>query len=207
MLHIITPLYRFENLETTYNSILMNEDITWHISKSNQREDIVLDFIKNDNRVKVYNVNCTDEEAFKKRQHVLEKLDSGYFCFLDDDTIFHENMYIKYLECLENNFIGMVIGQQVINDRHLRLTASIPLYRHIDVGNVLSHTKCLSECKWPSSHISGVNQKDFLCWESVYNFYNKKCILWNKPISYYNFLNTESKSIGKNKLFIAGNIN
>ncbi len=95
MLHIITPLYRFENLETTYNSILMNEDITWHISKSNQREDIVLDFIKNDNRVKVYNVNCTDEEAFKKRQHVLEKLDSGYFCFLDDDTIFHENMFFS----------------------------------------------------------------------------------------------------------------
>lgn len=201
MLHIITPLYRFENLERIYNSIFMDEDITWHISKSNLREEPNFEFIKTDKRIKIYNVDCLDEEAFKKRQHVLEKIDSGYFCFLDDDTLFHENMYVKYKECLENNFIGMVVGQQVMGDGYIRLTPSIPIYKHIDVGNVLSHTNCLSQCKWPSAHIPSVNQKDFLFWESVYYFYNKKCELWESPISYYNKLNPNNPK-QKNKLFI-----
>ena len=38
-LHIITPLYRFNLLEQVYNSIPMNDDIIWHISKSNKRKE------------------------------------------------------------------------------------------------------------------------------------------------------------------------
>ena len=188
MLHIITPLYRFNLLEQVYNSILMNDDITWHISKSNKREELDYDFLKKDKRIRLYNVDCADNEAFKKRQHVLEKIDSGYFCFLDDDTIFHENMYIKYLECVEHNFRGMLVGEQINKDGKLRLIASKPVYQKIDTGNVISHHSCLTECKWPSKHIRRVNQKDFLFWNSVYEFYGKKCGIWNQPISYYNKL-------------------
>lgn len=189
MLHIITPIYRFNLLEQVYNSILMNDDITWHISKSNKREELDYDFLKKDNRVRLYNVDCEDEEAFKKRQYVLEKIDSGYFCFLDDDTIFHENMYMKYLECVEHNFRGMLIGEQIDKDGKLRLIASKPVFSKIDVGNVISHHSCLTECIWPKDHIPGVNQKDFLFWDSVYNYYNKKCAIWNQTISIYNKLN------------------
>jgi len=88
MLHIITPLWRFENLEDVYNSILMNEDITWHIGKSNKREELNHDFIKKDKRIKVYEVDCEDTQGFKKRNAALNQINSGYFCFLDDDTIF-----------------------------------------------------------------------------------------------------------------------
>jgi hypothetical protein len=189
MLHIITPLYRFENLELIYNSIFMDDDITWHISKSNKREDLINDFIKNDKRIKVYNVDCYDDETYKKRQVVLENIKTGYFCFLDDDTLFHENMYYKYRECKEQNFIGMLVGQQIDIDGGLRIIASYPVYCHIDVGNVLSHTNSLTKCKWPSSHTPNVSQKDFLFWDSVYTFYGKKCAIWNQPISYYNKLN------------------
>jgi hypothetical protein len=189
MLHIITPLYRFDNLELIYNSILMNDDITWHISKSNRREDLNNDFINDDKRIKIYNVDCEDTEAYKKRREVLSKIKSGYFCFLDDDTLFHENIYIKYKECEEQNFIGMMVGEQLDYDNKIRLIASKPIFRHIDTGNVLSHYSCLSECRWPESHIPKVNQKDFLFWNSVYEFYGKKCAIWNQPISYYNKLN------------------
>ena len=187
-LHIITPLYRFNLLEQVYNSIPMNDDITWHISKSNKREELDYDFLKKDNRVRLYNVDCEDEEAFKKRQYVLEKIDSGYFCFLDDDTIFHKNMYIKYLECTENNFRGMIVGEQTNTNGKLRLIASFPVYGKIDTGNVVSHYKCLEVCKWPSYHQPRINQKDFLFWDSVYNYYDKKCGIWNQPISFYNKL-------------------
>jgi len=199
-LHIITPLYRFNLLEQVYNSILVNDDIIWHISKSNKREELDYDFLKKDNRVRLYNVDCADNEAFKKRQHVLEKIDSGYFCFLDDDTIFHENMYLKYRECSEQNFKGMLVGEQIDKNGKLRLIASKPVYGRIDTGNVLSHHGCLSKCKWPSTHIPKVNQKDFLFWDSVYNFYEKKCAIWNQPISFYNKLQKQQNDSKKKNI-------
>jgi len=191
MLHIVTPLYRFDLLEKVYNSILGNNDITWHISKSNKREELNYDFLMTDKRIKLYNVECEDTDATKKRNVVLSKIKDGYFCFLDDDTIFHENMYIKYLECLEHNFRGMLIGEQIDNDGKLRLIASKPVFCSIDTGNVLCHYSCLSECEWPSDYIPEVNQKDFLFWDSVYNYYGKKCAIWNQPISHYNKLSLQ----------------
>ena len=188
MLHIITPLYRFELLESVYNSIFMDEDITWHISKSNKREDLDYSFLKTDKRIKLYNVDCDDTEVFKKRREILSTIKHGYFCFLDDDTIFHENMYIKYLECKENNFDGMIVGEQIDKFGKLRLIASPPVFERIDVGNVLANTKCLTKCEWPTTHIPGKNQKDFLFWNSVYEFYGRKCGIWNHPISHYNKL-------------------
>jgi hypothetical protein len=200
MLHIITPLWRFENLENLYNSILMDEDITWHISKSNKREDLNYSFINDDKRIKIYNVECEDSQAYLKRIEVLNNINDGYFCFLDDDTIFHENMYIKYKECEENKFIGMLVGEQLNPINELRLIASPPKYMFIDAGNVLSHTSCLKECRWPETHIPKVNQKDFLFWDSVYNFYGKKCAIWNQPISYYNKLSKDDKWKKEKKL-------
>jgi hypothetical protein len=185
-LHIITALYRFKNLKKIYNTIFMDEDIVWHISKSNKREELTNDFIKTDKRIRLYNVDCEDTDTTSKRNVVLETINDGYFCFLDDDTIFHENMYIKYRECLENRFIGMLVGEQTDWDGELRLIASYPEYNRIDTGNVISHHSCLKECRWPKTHTPTVNQKDFLFWESVYNYYGKKCAIWNKPISYYN---------------------
>jgi len=187
-LHIITPLYRFNLVEKVYNSILTDEDITWHISKSNKREDLNYDFLNKDKRIRLYNVDCEDTDTTSKRNVALETINDGYFCFLDDDTIFHENMYIKYLGCVEHNFRGMLIGEQIDKNGKLRLTASNPLYGRIDTGNVLSHHSCLSECRWPKTHIPNVNEKDFLFWDSVYNYYGKKCGIWYQTISYYNKL-------------------
>lgn len=192
MLHIITPLYRFDLLEKVYNSILMDEDIVWHIAKSNRREELNYNFIKKDKRIKLYNLDCEDKDTTTKRNVILNQITQGYFCFLDDDTIFHENMYLKYQECVEHNFVGMLVGQQIDNDNKLRLIASKPVFRHIDTGNVIAHSNCLTVCRWPSVHTPGVNHKDFLFWESVYNFYGKKCAIWNQPISYYNKLNNKN---------------
>lgn len=195
-LHIITALYRFENLEKIHNSIYMNDDIVWHISKSNEREDLTNDFIKTDKRVNVYNVDCKDSDTTSKRNTVLETIKDGYFCFLDDDTIFHENMYIKYRECVENSFVGILVGEQLDWDGKLRLIAHFPKYCRIDTGNVLAHHSCLETCRWPDTHIPKVNEKDSIFWESVYEYYGKKCAIWNQPISYYNQI---SKKIIKYK--------
>lgn len=192
MLHIITPLYRFDFLGNVYSSIPKHADITWHISKSSRREDLNYDFLS-DSRIKLYNVDCEDTSTTDKRNAALKTIKEGYFCFVDDDTIFHPNMYIKYRQCMENNFIGMIVGEQYGHGDKLRLVASPPIMCRIDTGNVIAHAICLTKCKWPSTYIKGVNEKDFLFWDSVYKFFGKKCGLWNSPISYYNRLNTEKK--------------
>ena len=86
----------FSNYDN-YSSIFKNDDITWHISKTSRNPDPDYEFIKSDKMIKLYNVDCDDTDTTAKRNAVLEKIKDGYFCFLDDDTVFHENMYIKYL--------------------------------------------------------------------------------------------------------------
>lgn len=197
MLHIITPLYRFDLLEKVYNSIFMDEDIIWHISKSNRREDLTYNFLKTDKRIKVYNVDCEDNNTTKKRNEVLGRINDGYFCFLDDDTIFHENMYMKYRECTENNFVGMLVGEQLDYENKLRLIATKPVYCQIDTGNVLCHTSCLKSIRWPEQVTPKYQARDFLFWNAVFEFYGKKCGIWNQPISYYNKLNNNNNGTKK----------
>jgi hypothetical protein len=173
-------------------SINVDQDIIWHISKSSKRNEEIPDIILNDKRVKVYNVDCEDGETYKKRNEVFKNIQNGYFCFLDDDTIFHENMYNKYVECSEEKFVGMLVGEQLTPSNKLRLIASPPRMSRIDTGNVLSHWSCLTKCEWPEK-IVGNTARDFLFWDSVYNFYGKKCAIWNQPISYYNKLSKENR--------------
>lgn len=185
MLHIITPAYRFNLLESIYNSIYVEDDITWHISKSNKREDIQFDFIKNDKRIKVHNIDCDDIERGKKRSEVLKHINDGFFCFLDDDTLFHENMYLMYKESEENHFKGMVIGQQILKNGKIRLEAKKPTWCETDIGNVLSHSSCLKHVFYPEKP-SPYN--DFYFWSFVYEYFKKDCLIWDQPISYYNKL-------------------
>ena len=193
MLHIITPLYRFDLIEKVFASIPMNDDVLWHISYSTKRELPKLSILDNNKQIKIYPVDCEDNDTTSKRNVILKQIRDGYFCFLDDDTIFHENMYIKYLECINHNFKGMLVGEQYDKNNKLRVIATKPVLHQIDTGNVLCHNSCLTECIWPKEYIPGVNQRDFLFWDSVYNYYGKKCTIWNQPISFYNKLSTKLK--------------
>jgi hypothetical protein len=172
-------------------SIPLNEDVVWHISYSSKRELPNLSFLNDNKQIRLYPVDCEDNDTPSKRNEILKEIKDGYFCFLDDDTVFHENMYFKYQECMENNFKGMLVGEQIDNDGKLRLIASKPVFRRIDTGNVIAHHDCLTECRWPETFTWRVNQRDFLFWESVYNYYEMKCAIWNTPISYYNKLRDE----------------
>mgnify|MGYP000199125234 CR=1 FL=1 len=188
VLHIITPLYRFEFLKPIYQSLPNSNNIIWHISKSKEREDILDEVILKDTRVKIYNVDCNDNEPYKKRIQVLNNITSGYFCFIDDDTILHPNMYQIFEQKSSVNFIGMIIGQQIDKSNKIRLQPNIPKYTKIDTGNVLSHTDCLKKVQWPLTYTKGKSQRDSIFWTDVYEYFNKQCILLTEPISYYNKL-------------------
>ena len=184
MLHIITRLYRFDTLQHIYDSLPKEEDIHWHISKSKERESLSFDFL-NDKRITIHEVDCHDSDRITKTNFVLDLIKDGYFCLLDDDTIFHENMYNAYRVCNQNNFIGMLMGQQLKEDGSLRLDSGVMRYGRIDTGQCFAHHSCLSKARWPNIKSIG---RDFVFWYSVYVFYKNECIFSKLPVSWYNKL-------------------
>ena len=186
MLHVITIAYRFEQLDKIYESLSKYEDVVWHVSKSSRREAFTHDFSL-DPRVRLYEVDCADEQTYEKRNAALSVIKDGYFCFVDDDTLFHENMHREYLKCKNKNFVGMVVGEQVSWSGNKRLEASEPIMSKIDTGNALAHHSCLSAVAWPEKKTPG-NERDFMFWDAVCRFYGGQCQLVHEPVSHYNKL-------------------
>jgi hypothetical protein len=195
MLHIVTPLYRPENLEQIYESIPKNDDIMWHISKSNKTNKLEYSFLEDNDNIKIYEVDCDDKERWTKRNFVFENLNEGYFCCLDDDTIFNIGMYKEYLKISEENFKGIIVGQQITKSGDLRLKQSIPRSSMIDTGNVFSHVECLKTVKWPKYEDYKNLSLDYYFWLNVYKFFNKQIILIPTFISNYNFLNPKEDQL------------
>ena len=186
MLHISTPLWRYNLLPQVYASIPKHADITWHISHISAKPAPDFDFIHNDSRIKLYAVSCKDSETDIKRNVTFENIRDGYFCLLDDDTIFLENMYSLYKKYSENHFEGMVIGRQTFKDGRIRLNSQVPTNFGIDTGNVLSHHSILRQVKWEFvTHVC----RDFLFWDSCYAIFGgEKTFFSNEIISTYNAL-------------------
>lgn len=185
-LHICTPLFRYENLEKIYKSIPNSNEVIWHIAYSNKREIPFLNENKNC-KVVFYSVECDDKDTVKKRNEIFKHIKNGYFCLLDDDTEFHPLMYAEYKKCININLVGMLIGSQLNKNGTFRLLACTPQNCKIDTGNVLCHFSCLNKCLWPSEKTKFEN-RDYLFWKSVHEFFNNKCYIYSNPISYYNKL-------------------
>lgn len=186
MLHVCTPLFRFDNIQKVYDSLLDKKNITWHVSYSSKREK---PNVKESKKINVifYPIECEEKETYKKRNVIFENIHDGYFSLLDDDTMFHPNMFIHYEKLKKIKYNGMLIGQQISKDGKVRLKANMPVSCYIDTGNVLCHYSCLKTCKWPEKTI-GCYNRDFLFWKSVFIFYQNTMQLVQEPISYYNKL-------------------
>lgn len=176
MLHVTIPLYRYRNMFRVLDSIPLNEhdDIICHIATSTNstenRNGYWGNFIYecekgNPERIKIYELDCDDADTVTKRNTMFENIKDGYFCLLDDDTVFVERMYQAYKECEARNFIGMVVGRQDFKDGTLRLRPSDPYLCGIDAGNVLCHSSILEKVKWAERDNI---PKDFVFWDSCF---------------------------------------
>lgn len=189
MLHIVTALYRPKLLKDIYKSIPKHKDIRWHIGKSSRKPDLEYDFIKEDSRVKLYNIDCPDMESWTKRQACLDEITSGYFCFVDDDTVFHKNLYKEYLKLKQNKFVGMLIGKQENKHSKIRLAGSYPRFCQIDIGNVIAHSKCNKHIEFPAKLESRTSARDYQYWRDVAKYYTRDNIrIIKRVISVYNAL-------------------
>lgn len=185
MLHIQTPLYRYENLEKVYESIPKHEDIIWHVSKIKSRETPDSP-IWQDKRVKLYDIDCQDNDTVAKRNVCFEQMNEGWFHLLDDDTTFHPNMYGAYLRMIKGSFKGMLVGSQNDHRGKLRLQPSFPRSGYIDTGNVLCHTSLLEKVQW---QLSDEHPRDYFFWKNCFEALGKKDVAFTfQVISNYNTL-------------------
>lgn len=189
MLHIVTPLFRYELLEKVYQSIPKYDDITWHIAKTSHREKLTHEFISNDKRIKLYEIDCLDNDIVTKRNIIFSEIKNGYFYLLDDDTIFLNELYLVYSEYSKVNFVGMIIGRSNL----LKATYPVVNLRHarVDTGMVLCHHAALHNVKWAwHSELP----RDFYFWNRCFLYFGKNAtLLIDNEISYYNFNGTAYK--------------
>jgi hypothetical protein len=98
-------------------------------------------------------------------------------------------MYEQYLKYKSTDFKGIVIGNQLYNNK-IRLKAIYPKYCQIDTGNVLCHTDLLKQLTWI---IDPKTAGDFYFWDRCFKILGvKNTILINSIISVYNSLSKET---------------
>jgi hypothetical protein len=183
MLHIVTPLYRYDLLEKVYQSIPKHADITWHIAKTSRREKLTHTFLASDQRIKLYEIDCADNDMVTKRNVIFEEIKDGYFYLLDDDTIFLDSLYAVYQQYSGANFVGMIIGSNSL------LKASYPILKaghpRFDTGMVLSHNSVLRAVTWDWHPTL---PRDFYFWSRCFDFFGKdSTVLVDEIISRYNY--------------------
>lgn len=194
-LNICTLSSRPQFLRQIYNSIPHETDIIWHIAKSSRTpplEDL------QDERVKVYELDCEDTDTPFKMNSIFEKIveqgTDSYFCILDDDTIFHEGMYKLYN--LYKNKAFMIIGRQVDKDMITRLYGTLPYECAIDSGNVLCHSSVLTVEKWGEKHWDEVYHADFDFWNRCFKHFGiTRTDIVEDAISIYNLYSEKPDSL------------
>lgn len=191
MFHIATPLYRYEYLERIYQSIPKHEDITWHIAKAKHRPPLTFDFLQ-DPRVKIYEIDCPDSDTVSKRNTIFDHITDGYFYLLDDDTIFLEEAYHVYNEYQQQNFVGLIIGNQLLS-LHSRLMnkakkpTSDPTTTQTDTGMAICHYSVLNYVRWAWSPANARYDNDFFFWSRCFSYFgDESTLVVDKVFTVYN---------------------
>ena len=92
MIHFITPLYRYNNIEIIYSTIKHQvDDFNWHlIEGKNTIGENNFDFLKDDERVKFYKIDTLHPWGHEQRNYFITDIkcnDTDWCYFLDDDNI------------------------------------------------------------------------------------------------------------------------
>lgn len=213
MLHIATAFSKPELLVQVHNSIPKHSDITWHIAKSKYTPALQTEIL-NDCRVKIYEVDCLDEERSAKRNIICDHIKDGYVYFLDDDTIFLEAAYDVYKKYSAVNFVGMIVGNQKYGKNEKifnRIKSSslnvierenkFPVYI-IDTGMVICHYSAINHVRWANVKVYGF--EDCLFWSQCFQYFGKeRVLLIDTVVSYFNYFGPKirfRKKIGNFKI-------
>jgi hypothetical protein len=182
MLHIVTPLFRYELLDSVYGSIPSHGDIVWHIAKTSRRPRLDSAFVYRDPRIRLYEIDCRDDDIVTKRNTIFEHITDGYFYLLDDDTRCVEEMYAVYKEYSAARFEGMIVGANNISPA--RMPTVDPAWNRLDTGAVICFHSVLAHVQW---QWSPVYARDRYFWSRCFAYLGPEgTVVVDRTISVYN---------------------
>lgn len=137
MLHLITPLYRYNNIKIVYQTIKYQlDDYCWHlIEGSNKIGEENLDFLREDERVKFYKINTEHIWGHEQRNYFITNIggdDNDWCYFLDDDNILTPDLVNTYHEEMHTNTDLVLFTQKKGLTDIIRLYSSV---NHLSLGN------------------------------------------------------------------------
>lgn len=169
MLHLVTPLFRLEHLDHIYASWTAYPDVVWHIAKIRSRPALTNAFLA-DPRVRIYELDCPDNDTITKRNHIFDQIQEGHFYLLDDDTRPHPNLYPLYEQYRDEGNVGMLMGGTYRRKTGVTHKGVLPVGMHtiVDTGMGLSHHIVLRHVRWAYRE-GAANDKFF--WHRCYLFF------------------------------------
>lgn len=207
MLNILTPVSRINFLSNIYKTIPHSEDIRWWLAVNKQRSSEVRMKLPDDKRIIVIEIDCEETDIVAKRNALFNRIDNGFFCLLDDDTIFKKEMYQAFINCEKEGYEGVLIGSQTIGRFCLR-TPLIPSPNYdenlLDTGMILAHFSILKlgiRWEYPNNRFS-----DRIFFTRIgENSRAIQVIMDHSVISYYNYFEYKFKVyltfLGKHKAY------
>ena len=184
MLHIVTPLFRYELLERVYQSIPPHDDIVWHLAKTSRRPPLDHAFVARDARIRIHDIDCDDTDIVTKRNAMFAAITDGYFYLLDDDTICLDEMYQVYREQCDAGFEGMIVGGSNLN--RARQPSTDPVLNRLDTGAAICFHAVLRHVSWAWS---AEYARDRLFWSRCFAFYGpERTVVVDRTIAAYNHL-------------------
>lgn len=184
MLHLVTPLFRYDLLPRVYESLPPHDDVVWHLAKTSRRPPLTHAFIAGDPRIRVYDIDCDDADIVTKRNTVFAAITDGYFYLLDDDTICVDELYRVYREYSAAGFEGMIVGGSNLNGA--RQPTTDPALNRLDTGAVICFHAVLRHVQWAWSRDYA---RDRLFWSRCFAFYGpERTVVVDRTIAAYNHL-------------------
>ena len=123
LITIIMPAYNSEQtIQESINSIQKQTYDNWELliiddgSKDNTI-NIVLNIIKNDNRIKLY--RNTKKGVSSARNFGIDNAKGDYICFLDSDDLYSENVINNRVKFMKDNNVQATTCEIVLTDKNL----------------------------------------------------------------------------------------
>lgn len=116
MIHFVTPLYRYNNLTTIYQTIYHQiQDFKWHLIEGSKKiGEIDLDNFLNDERIFFYKMKTNYIYGHEQRNFFIKNIkceDDDWCYFLDDDNIVTNDL-VDSINDIENSDLDVLYFSQ-----------------------------------------------------------------------------------------------
>ena len=177
-LHIITACSRPQNLHRIAQSInIPRRSFRWHIVFDKEINSVPKNLIP-ELALIYYHKNPLSVVGHAQRNYALQHINDGLIYFLDDDTIFHPDLY-QAIAKLKNDFIHF---DQAHPNGTKRIGGTVEV-NHIDTGSAVVQRRLIGDTRFRTDKYNA----DGYFWKDI-SHKAVNAIYIPKSLSFYNYL-------------------